>query len=248
LFHELYATGPPWTSSFWLSPLQKNLTTRLARVSDQLMTSLERYARIVQKMSGTSKVTFLPVFSSIGEPQSTLPLNERRRRLMVFGTRGRRIEVYKRSAADLNRICSKLDIEEIVDIGRSADFDIPSIIDVPVLRWGELQGSEVSEVLLDSVAGIIDYPASMLGKSTIFAAYCAHRMIPIVARFGDSSPADGLEANKHYWLTSIGGQVSMDSGQLMADRAFDWYQTHNLFVHARTLAAHLTPDRVAATS
>ncbi|MFZ4728709.1 MAG: glycosyltransferase family 1 protein, partial [Pseudanabaena sp.] len=31
MFHELHASGtPPWTSSFWLSPLQKNLVTRLA--------------------------------------------------------------------------------------------------------------------------------------------------------------------------------------------------------------------------
>jgi len=112
MFHELYAKGPPWTSSFWLSPLQKNLTTRLARFSDQWSTSLERYARVVQRMSGreSSAQNHLPVFSSIGEPRSTSSLNERRRRLVVFGTRGRRIEVYKRSAADLNRICAALDV------------------------------------------------------------------------------------------------------------------------------------------
>src|ERR1041385_7558181 len=30
MFHELYAKGPVWTSSFWLSPLQKHLAARLA--------------------------------------------------------------------------------------------------------------------------------------------------------------------------------------------------------------------------
>jgi hypothetical protein len=242
MFHELYATGPPWSSSFWLSPLQKNLATRLARVSDQCLTSLERYARVVQEMSGkpANIVTSLPVFSSIGEPQSTLPLNERRRRLVVFGTRGRRIEVYKRSAADLNRICGRLGIEEIVDIGRSIDFNIESNVDAPVVRCGELPGSEVSEVLLDAVVGIIDYPASMLGKSTIFAAYCSHRVIPIVANYSDPTPGEGLEQDRHYWLTDVESEgLNLATGQFLADNAFAWYQAHSLSTHARTLAASL---------
>ena len=231
--------------------MQKNLSVRLARLSDQWSTSLERYARVVEQMSGkeSSKPNHLAVFSSIGEPQSAAPLKERRRRLVVFGTRGRRIEVYKRSAADLGRICDALGIEEIVDIGRSVDFDISTVVKVPVVTCSELPGPEVSEVLLDSVAGIIDYPASMLGKSTIFAAYCSHRMIPIVANYGDERPADGLEAGAHYWLSSIPReQVSMAAGQWMADRAFDWYQKHSLSAHARSLAASLTPNSLAASS
>lgn len=242
MFHELYAKGPPWTSSFWLSRAQKNLTVRLARLSDHWLTSLERYARVLQKMSRKelSEPHHLAVFSSIGEPQSAAPLNERRRRLVVFGTRGRRIEVYKRSAADLNRICAELCIEEIVDIGRSVDFAVASIVDVPVVPCGELPASGVSDVLLDSVAGVIDYPASMLAKSTIFAAYCSHRMIPIVANYGDGHSADGLEAGTHYRLSGVASErLSMTSGQLMADRAFEWYQSHCLSAHARRLAASL---------
>jgi hypothetical protein len=242
LFHELYANGPPWTSSFWLSPLQKSLATRLARASDQCMTSLERYARAVEEMSGkpANTVTSLPVFSSIGEPESTRPLNARRRRLVVFGTRGRRIEVYKRSADDLNRICRRLGIEEIVDIGRSVDYNIDSVVDVPVVTCGELPGAEVSELLLDSVAGVIDYPASMLGKSTIFAAYCSHRVIPIIANYSDPVPAEGLEQDRHYWLTDVDSEsVDLATGQVLADNALAWYRTHSLSTHAKALAPRL---------
>src|SRR6266404_6189004 len=242
MFHELYAKGPPWTSSFWLSRVQKNLTVRLARLSDQWLTSLERYADVVRKMSGkeSSKPHHLPVFSSIGEPQSTPPLSERRRRLVVFGTGGRRIEIYKRSAADLNRICGMLRIEEIVDIGREVDFDISSVVDVPVVTCGELEGSEVSELLLDSVAGVIDYHAWMLGKSTIFAAYCSHRMIPIVAGYGAEGGEDGLNANTQYWLTDVRAEeCNLTQGQMVADRALDWYEGHNLSAHANLLAAFL---------
>ncbi len=46
------------------------------------------------------------MFSSIGEPhENPRPLSARRRRLVVFGTSGRRVQVYRRSADDLNRVC-----------------------------------------------------------------------------------------------------------------------------------------------
>jgi hypothetical protein len=242
MFHELYATGPPWTSAFWLSSLQKNLTTRLARLSDQWMTSLERYAETVRRFSQntTARAYSLPVFSSIGEPVAIRRLAERRRRMVVFGTRGRRIEVYQRSSADLNRICQRLGITEILDIGRAIEFDFAGELTVPVQTLGEMPGAEIGRLLLDAVAGVIDYPAAMLGKSTIFAAYCAHRVIPVIAPYGDSTPAEGLKANQHFWLTNVESErLNLDTGQVIADNAFAWYQPHSLSAHAETFAACL---------
>jgi hypothetical protein len=242
MFHELYATGPMWTSSFWLSSLQKRLMIRLAQISDQWITSLERYANKVRRLSRnmTTRSYSLPVFSSIGEPATVPTLAERQRRLVVFGTRGRRIEVYKRSAADLQRICQQLGITEILDVGRAVEFDFTAELNVPVKTLGELSGPEISHLLLDAVAGVIDYPTSMLGKSTIFAAYCAHRMIPIVASYSDSTPGDGLETDMHYWLTDVASEcLNLDDGQVIADNALAWYQRHSLAKHAATFAACL---------
>jgi len=239
MFHELYAWGPPWTSSFWLSPLQKHLTAHLARVSDQWLTSLEHFAEVVRRLTAneTACAYHLPVFSNVGEPVAPPPLAARRRRLVVFGTDGRRLEVYRKSTADLNRICRRLGIEEILDVGQPLDFDFAGLLDHPVVICGELSGSEVSRLLLDAVAGVIDYPAAALGKSGIFAAYCAHRVIPFLANHGDSAPADGLEQNRHYWPTDIADdRLNLDAGQTIADNAFAWYQTHNLSVHATALA------------
>lgn len=247
IFHELYATGPPWTSSFWLSPLQRNLTARLARLSDQSFTSLERYAQELSIMSpGTApKTHHLPVFSSIGEPQSPPPLKDRRRRLVVFGTRGRRLEVYRRSTANLNRICRALGIEEVLDIGQPINNEFFTGLRVRSSVCGPLSNAAVSELLLDSIAGVIDYPAVILGKSTIVAAYCAHRVIPIVASYGDASSADGLEATSHYWLTDVRTeQLNLDEGQEIADRALEWYRQHNLATHAKVLAACLLGNGV----
>jgi hypothetical protein len=242
IFHELYATGLPWTSAFWLSPLQKNLTSRLARLSDQSLTSLEANARTLTAMSGRGdgRTHHLPVFSSIGEPQSPPALKDRRRRLVVFGTRGRRIEVYRRSMSDLNRICAALGIEEVLDIGQPIDGSFLKDLAVRPSVAGLLPSAEVSELLLDSIAGVIDYPAAVLGKSTIFAAYCSHRVIPIVATHVEASPADGFHANSTYWLTDARTEeLNLDEGQAVADRALDWYRQHNLSNHAKLLAACL---------
>jgi hypothetical protein len=239
MFHELYATGPPWRSSFWLSPVQKNLTTRLAKLSDHHLTSLELNARILARMVPeiAQSIHHLPVFSSIVEPQTSCPLNERRKRLVVFGTRGRRIKVYRRSSEALNQICDALEIEEVVDIGASIDHDSTAKLQAPVVWCGPLPQEEVSEILLDSMAGVIDYPPAFLAKSTIFAAYCSHRMIPIVAADGDGPSADGLEANSHYWTTQApASRINLGEGQAVADRALDWYTEHNLSAHSRMFA------------
>lgn len=243
MFHELYATGPPWTSAFWLSALQKSLTARLARLSDQWMTSLEGYGLTLRRLSGkqTNRAYSLSVFSSIGEPAEAPPLAERQRRMVVFGTRGRRIEVYQRSSADLQRICKRLGVTEILDVGRAVEYDFANQLSVPVRVLGELPGSEVSRLLLDAVAGVIDYPTSMLGKSTIFAAYCAHRMIPLVAPYGDSTAADGLQSDTQYWLANVASErLNLEAGQAIADNAAAWYQAHSLSTHAETFAACLS--------
>jgi hypothetical protein len=193
-------------------------------------------------MSGKkpTSVNHLPVFSSIGEPQFVPRLTERKRRLVVFGTRGRRIEVYKRSTHDVNRICCLLDIQEIVDIGRSVDFDFAEALDVPVAVYGELPGDQLSSILLDAIAGVIDYPASMLGKSTIFASYCSHGVVPILAHYGDRQPSDGLVPNLHYWFTEVPTEsANLRTAQVIADNAVRWYGEHNAMAHSKRLEACL---------
>lgn len=243
MFHELYASGPPWTSAFWLSPLQRSLAARLARLSDQYLTSRQRYAEMVCRWSLGKHTTVrsLPVFSSIGEPDSVSPLNERRRRLVIFGTPGRRVQVYSRSAEQINRICRRLSVEEILDIGRPVDIDFSRVMHAPVTVCGELSGDDVSRFLSDAIAGVLDYPEGVLGKSTIFAAYCAHRLIPIIATYGKEAGADGLVAGRHYWLSDARPEdLTLASGQVIADNACAWYETHSLSIHAKALAASLS--------
>jgi hypothetical protein len=76
MFHEVYATGPPWASSFWLSPLQRNLAARVASLSDRCLTSRQGYAKLLYELSlgKQTQIPTLPVFSNIGEPEQVLTL------------------------------------------------------------------------------------------------------------------------------------------------------------------------------
>jgi hypothetical protein len=244
MFHEIYAFGPVWTSQFWTSPLQRNLAARLAVLSDQCFTSKQSYAeRLAQLSQGKhDKIPALPVFSTIGEPENIAPLTERPRRLVLFGGRGPRSRVYERSRLALERTCSELEIEEIVDIGPSLGFEIGAVNGTSVTCLGVKTAQEISSLLSSSVAGFFDYSTEYLAKSTIFAAYCAHGVIP-VGVFYEGLNVDGLEAGKHYWLADRHqGSMNLLGGQVVADNAHAWYQAHQLSVQARTFATCLMAD------
>src|SRR5207302_4436653 len=46
MFHEIFATGKIWNSSFWLSRLQRRVARSIANTSDSLLTNRHAYAEI----------------------------------------------------------------------------------------------------------------------------------------------------------------------------------------------------------
>jgi hypothetical protein len=97
MFHEIAASGPLWTSAFWLSATQRNLAKRLVKVSDRLLTSKQLYAEILQGYSKGrfNEIPSLPIFSSVGEPTNPPDLSKRDRHLVIFGGQGQRSKVYQ---------------------------------------------------------------------------------------------------------------------------------------------------------
>ena len=218
VFHEVYATGPPWRSSFWLSPLQQKLAATLARSSAALATSLDLYSRMLRPWVPQKRIAVLPVFSTVGEPAVVPRLDERSRRLVVFGGTGVRRRAWGRLPA-LARTVAALGIEEVVDVGPPVEAP-PRVGEIPVRTLGVLPAGEVSELLRGSLAGFVAYPEPFLAKSTIFAAYCAHGMVPVCAGDGRKSP----DPDPPFWTP---GSALADP-QGIADRARAWYAGHAL--------------------
>ncbi|HKH43087.1 MAG TPA: glycosyltransferase family 1 protein [Thermoanaerobaculia bacterium] len=221
-FHEVWATGLPWRSSFWLSPRQRSLAGRLARRSDGLVTSMALYRRRLLRHAPGRETAVLPVFSTVGEPAEVPPLGERAPRLVLFGGPGVRGRAYRYLGAAIARTCETLGLREIWDIGPAAAETPERIAGRPVRRLGPLPAAEVSRALLAATAGFVSYPASFLAKSTIFAAYCSHGMLPASAW---PRPRRQVEPPPPFWQPAA---ADRHDPQEVADRARDWYRSHTL--------------------
>lgn len=235
MFHELYAFGPIWTSQFWTSLLQRNLAARLMRLSDDCLTSKKKYAETIVRMSNGkhSEIISLPVFSNVGEPSQNKKISERKRRLIVFGSRGPRERVFKHSREALHRTCKELGILEIFDIGAPLDMELGQINGIAIKSLGILPPEEISKLLSDSLVGFFNYPTEYLSKSGIFAAYSAHGVLPVGTSY-NKQDIDQVEEGVHYLLgDKHDGEMSIPSAQTIAEQAYAWYQTHNLSQQAK---------------
>ncbi|BAY60605.1 hypothetical protein NIES22_06640 [Calothrix brevissima NIES-22] len=242
MFHEIAASGPIWTSSFWLSSLQKSLAARLAQMSERCITSKQSYGELLYQLNRTqqTEITCLPVFSNIGEAEYLPNLAERSQRLVVFGSRNARLQVYNQCLKALKETCQSLNIQEILDIGVPTGLELSEIYSIPIIEKGVDKAEEISKNLADSIAGFLNFPPpAYLAKSTIFAAYCAHRLIPCMV-ISSKLPIDGLEKGKHYWSNDDhSNELRLIQGQNIADNAYTWYQTHSLPVQAKIFMENL---------
>jgi hypothetical protein len=229
LFHEVYATGPPWRSSFWLSSLQQRLAARLVLRSSAVVTSLTLYRDLIRRLAPGHEVQLLPVASTVGELEAPPATRERPPRLVVFGGPGGRARVYRQAGA-LSALCERLAIEEVLDIG-SPIARVPARLGrAAVQARGALTAEAVGAALLTARAGVAFHTPAFLPKSTVHAAYCAHGVAPIVLTLDPRAPE--LAAGIHYGTPAIAPEALSD----LASSAHAWYQGHALRVQAARYA------------
>jgi len=247
-FHELYATSAPWRRGFWLSPLQRLCAREILRLSDVALTSTDRYAARLARWDRrkASRIAALPVVSGIGEPTEIVPLARRRRRLVVWGSAEARCGIYERHAKTLRAAVHAADIEQMLDIGERCLNAPAAIGETVVQRMGVMAPADLSAVLSNSVLGLMAYNPNYLGKSSLFAAFCAHGVPAFVipTHPHDQQIWDGIRAG-HLFLTpafaSAGAASAAAEMQHVADQSRAWYAAHDSAAHARTLAGILTP-------
>jgi hypothetical protein len=245
MFHEIYNDlGWPWQHNFWTSALQKHLAARLARVSDHCLTSCDTYRDqlVGFRQRNPLIIPTIPIPSNVGELQHYWPLSKRQPQLVVFGQGNSRQRVYQ-SFGQLKKICEQLQIKEILDIGPPTSVTATSIEGLPIIQLGLQSQAQISAILSDAVAGLFHHDPQRLAKSSIFAAYTAHGVIPINLR-GSAPPIDGLVAGQHYWSPgcSLPEPNTLCDFQKIANQAKDWYQSHNRSHQAEIFAGYLSRD------
>ena len=90
-FHELFATGMPWSSAFWHSRRQRNAVRRIAEECDLLVTNSRYHADWLERepmRQSAAPIQLLPVFSAVGETPAPTPVPRRKPQITVFGLAG----------------------------------------------------------------------------------------------------------------------------------------------------------------
>ena len=235
-FHELFATGVPWKSAFWYSQRQKRAVRRIAETCDLLVTNSRSYSDWLDRETArqsASRIQCMPVFSHVGEAEQRIPVADRDPVMAVFGLAGTRQNAY-RELSTLGIMLHQLGIQEILDIG--PEFEAPGELHgIPVRPMGVLAATEIARQFSRSTFGFLSYPHMPLAKSGVFAGYCAHGVIPVIAR-NFPEQADGLEDGAQV-LSPRTFKAAQASGlDACSIAAWRWYLRHRLRDHATVYA------------
>ena len=230
VFHELAASGPLWSSAFWLAPLQRWIAKRLLRASSHALVNRPPSADQLRSWaSDASKVVLQPVFSNVGEPEANLPLDDRDCAVIFCG--GREKELIYDHSDQLEQLLRREGIERLVDIGPPPET-LPSM-DVPCDVLGVQPADTVSQWLLRARMGFARRRLDLLTKSGVVAAYVAHGVPPVILPHGSPSHAPPLDKGDQYITLSYARASTVDWKHLNR-QTYEWYHRQ---AHSRE-AAH----------
>ena len=225
MFHELFATGPVYSSAFWLSWFQKRVAARLAAISDVVFTNRQASANWLtqQKPELRDQIVVLPVFSNMGEPTEVTAPSKRQNRLVMFGYQAKGCE----DRSSIHQAVEILRPEVITILGRDgaeAIGAVPAGVRLEQLGW--LPPDQISQVLSESRFGWISYAPAYLGKSGIFAAYLAHGVVPVLVGGGDLS--EGLQEGRHVlFVNKLQAEALPADTDAMSHEGRQWYNSHD---------------------
>lgn len=220
VFHELAASGPPWSSAFWLAPIQRWVAKRLLRASSHALVNRPPSADQLRSWtSDASKVVLQPVFSNVGEPETNPPLDDRDCAVIFCGGKEKEL-IYDRSD-QLEQLLQRGGIDRLVDIGPPPE-SIPTM-DVTHEVLGVQPAETVSQWLLRARMGFARRRLDLLTKSGVLAAYLAHGVPPVILPHGTPSHSPFLSEGDHYVTFRRAGSSEVDWKRL-GQQAYDWYQ------------------------
>ena len=79
--------------------------------------------------------------------------------------------------------------------------------------------------LRESALGFVAVDADLLGKSSVFAALCAHGVAPIAGGRGPTDEA-GLQPTVHYFPSAHPAACQERDIDTVGHAAYQWYQDH----------------------
>jgi len=238
VFHELYASRSSWRqSAFWLRPLQVRVACSVAAHSDVCIVSSEVASQQLTRLAPKTRISVHPVFSNFGEPTlSSAEITQRdpHRWIICGGT-----ELVERSLRSFLAIASlipeRFAPHDLYVVGGIDNSEVRQILEreksVRTNYYPQVEASVASGLLAEAAFGWLDYfhqptmPMPLILKSTAFAAYCAHGVIPVLPHSGAVVALGGDALPGPFFVAASEQNLPAESDRAAkAGLFYQWYE------------------------
>lgn len=252
IFHELWASGSWRQSAFWLRPLQVRTARKIAGMSDVSVLSSEVFRQPLESLRSGTRIIVHPVISGFCEPvlsPAAIAGRDTHRWVICGGT-----ELIERSLRSFLPVAGSIPEpfapRELFVIGGSDNSGVRQTLDaekkIRTHYHPEVDATIASEILANCTFGWMDYfhhpdvPLPVILKSSAFAAYCAHGVIPVFPRGGATIAAGHDALPGPFFVASSKQELPSETERATAAQAvYAWYSRNATAAH---LAAILAPE------
>lgn len=242
-FHELWSSGPPWSSVFYVRWLQILAVRRLHRLAAASLTSTRRMQLMLDAIE-PGKTGLLPIPSNIAPLGEAVagrcnPAGQNRRfRVLIFGQKGARLRTIQAHAKLLRELEKHGRLETVVVVGKEAAIQSEDVMKLksilPASRIcirGPLAEVEIARELGAADCFLSFYPASLLTKSTAAMSALANGC-PIILKEGAN--AAPLQQWRHFFACNGSAEAVTELLQALEGEAWgrvrteglNWYQAN----------------------
>lgn len=185
-FHELPFTNGRGFKRKLAVYLQQAYCSLLAAASSHSLVNQQQGRRWLQLLCGRHRLSFLPTCSNVGECDLVATPANRPLQVVVFGSPGKRRHAHAlvASLGGYRRLFGPH--VQVIDVGEPFDLPWELISEVTIL--GPLTSLEIHGHLLASRFGFFYAEPNQFSKSGVYAAYCAHGVVPIIAHDTTGEP------------------------------------------------------------
>ena len=238
IFHELYASGPPWTSAFWLRPLQIDLAKSVANLSDACIVSSDNFRRELRRMVPHAEIELHPIPSGLGEPSLSAEqiANRDPHRWAIFGGTGLAERSLRSFRQIIGRIPEPIAPRSLFVLGGNENPATRSLLvdlEIESTYRPSIAAADASEILRTCSFAWLDYfhrpdvETAIILKSSAFASACAHAVITVLPYRGSAIAIDGDRLPGPFFVAADRAQVpGAEARARIAGDIYAWYQRH----------------------
>jgi hypothetical protein len=237
MFHELYASGPPWRSAFWVRPFQVKIARDMMDLSDRCFVSNCVIEAEIRRHDLEKSVRLLPVMSNFGEPRLTDFSGRSPRRWAICGGTALVARSLRSFAAVRKKIPPEYSPQQLDVIGGRRDAHVRALVkaipDISCNYHPEFTVDDASQILAQCSFGWLDYFGTgtvwpgMIFKSGSFAAFCAHGIVPVLSHDEKELAVHGDKFSGPFGMS--GRSVRLPQPEQLAEtqrEIFAWYHRH----------------------